>query len=119
MEVKALKVLSSINLDDLGLAIPTDFVGVIKVASNDRNPLTRNAFLRFDGKGVITYLRKEISYDKIDIIVTGEVGSVKGFIETFSKACPGYAPLVMSKREFIDFKRLKGEEDNLHPIRIS
>ena len=26
MEVKALKVLSSINLDDLGLAIPTDFV---------------------------------------------------------------------------------------------
>ena len=54
MEVKALKVLSSINLDDLGLAIPTDFVGVIKVASNDRNPLTRNAFLRFDGYGIVT-----------------------------------------------------------------
>lgn len=110
-----IEVLSVFRMKDALVEIAPNFEGVIKIIP--QGVLNKEATLLLHGDGIIEEV-KNVSLSDVKLVVEARSGSVSDFISAFSKAHPDYAPVQLSKKEWVNYKRFGGIEDNLHPLKI-
>ena len=109
------EVLSVFRMKDVLTEVGPSFEGIIKIIP--QGLLNKEATLLLNGHGFIEEV-KNVSLSDVKLVVEARSGSVNDFIESFSKAHPDYAPVQLTKKEWVNYKRFGGIEDNLHPLKI-
>lgn len=114
MNKVTIEVVEGIHLGDLGLSLENDFKGIVRVVPAGLRPAVD---FYFDGKGLAEKVSKT-RHSKLSVIAEAPSGTVEDFIRSFSIKHPEYRPVRLTKKEWVQWKKYGGKEDNLHPVEV-